>query len=140
MIASVLWNHRIHSHEVSQPGDTTTCAGHSQCAFGLGSGRDQAELPPPDPPGQPQRAGLEAIKQVFEDNRADSVLTQEIGEIAFHALRNYCVKIHAAPAGSLEQVLIAYSRDELSRLHAPTHASDASGTHSPAAISEDNGQ
>ena len=74
------------------------------------------------------RAGLGAIKQVFEMNRADTVLTREIGEIAFHALRNYHLEIHRAPAGGLETALAAFSRDELPRLHAPTCASEATGS------------
>ena len=72
------------------------------------------------------RAGLAAIKQLFEKNRADSVLTREIGEIAFHALRDYYVEIHVAPDAPLEEVLAMFARDELSRLQAPTHASEAS--------------
>ena len=62
---------------------------------------------------------------MFEKNRVDSVLTREIGEIAFHALREYYVEVHAAPDAPLEEVLAMFARDELSRLQAPTHASEA---------------
>ena len=72
------------------------------------------------------RAGLAAIKQVFEKNRADSVLTREIGEIAFHALREYYVEVHAVPDATLGEVLAMFARDELPRLQEPTHASEAS--------------
>jgi cation diffusion facilitator family transporter len=83
------------------------------------------------------RAGLVAIKQVFEENRADSVLTREIGEISFHALKSYYVEIYAAPDAPLETVLAMFARDELRQISEPTHASEASGA-PPSVISTAN--
>jgi len=73
------------------------------------------------------RAGLAAIKHLFEKNRADSVLTREIGEIAFYALREYYVEIYVAPDASLGEALAMFARGELPRIQAPTHASEAIG-------------
>jgi len=76
--------------------------------------------------GHQARAGLAAIKQLFEKNSADAVLTREIGEIAFHALRDYYVEIHAAPKGTLQNALHGFLRGVLPKLTAPTHTSEAS--------------
>lgn len=71
------------------------------------------------------RAGLAAIKQLFEKNTADTVITREIGEIAFHALRDYYVEVHEAPKDTLKNVLDAFMRGAVPVLTAPTHASEA---------------
>ena len=71
------------------------------------------------------RAGLAAIKHVFQSNRADAVLTREIGEIAFHALRDYYVEVHACPDVPLTDVLNQFARGTLPLLSGPTHASEA---------------
>ena len=73
------------------------------------------------------RAGLAAIKQIFEKNSADAVVTREIGEIAFHALRDYYVEVYSAPDASLADVLNRFGRGALPLLSAPTHASEAAG-------------
>lgn len=77
--------------------------------------------------GERTRAGLTAIKHIFQNNRADAVLTREIGEIAFHALRDYYVEVYAAPDASLEVVLRQFARGALPALSAPTHASESAG-------------
>ncbi len=71
------------------------------------------------------RAGLAAIKQLFEKNSADAVITREIGEIAFHALRDYYVEVYAASAGTLHEVLRSFAAGTLPALSAATHASEA---------------
>ncbi len=73
------------------------------------------------------RAGLAAIKQIFQKNRADAVLTREIGEISFHALRDYYVEVYAAPAAPLEDVLEQFTAGGLPILLRPTHESEAAG-------------
>ena len=76
------------------------------------------------------RAGLAAIKRVFEKNQADAVLTREIGEIAFYALRDYYVDIYAAPDAPLDVVLGQFAQGALPALSAPTHNSEAAGASS----------
>ena len=71
------------------------------------------------------RAGLAAIKQLFEKNSADAVIIREIGEIAFHALRDYYVEIFATPEGMLCEVLDDFARGALPPLSGPTHVSEA---------------
>jgi cation diffusion facilitator family transporter len=71
------------------------------------------------------RAGLAAIKHIFQKNRVDVVLTREIGEISFHALQSYYVEIYDAPGGALEQVLTKFAGGGLTPLPGPTHASEA---------------
>ncbi len=71
------------------------------------------------------RAGLAAIKHIFQKNRVDVVLTREIGEIAFHALRNYFVEVYGAPDGTLDQILSQFACGRLNILSSPTHTSEA---------------
>ena len=71
------------------------------------------------------RAGLAAIKQLFEKNTADAVITREIGEIAFHALRDYYVECFAATNGTLNDTLAGFASGTLPALTGPTHASEA---------------
>jgi cation diffusion facilitator family transporter len=71
------------------------------------------------------RAGLVAIKHVFQKNRLDVVLTREIGEISFHALQSYYVEIYGARDVPLEQALKEFASGSLTMLLGPTHASEA---------------
>ncbi len=73
------------------------------------------------------RAGLAAIKHLFQSNRADAVLTREIGEIAFHALRDYYIEVYSCLDAPLADVLSQFARGALPLLSGPTHASEAAG-------------
>ncbi len=77
------------------------------------------------------RAGLAAIKHVFQKNRVDVVLTREIGEISFHALRSYYVEVYDAPDAPLEQVLKRFAGGDLMPLPGPTHPSEAASAPAP---------
>ena len=59
-------------------------------------------------------------------------MTREIGEIAFHALRDYYVEIYSSPDASLRDVLDQFACGVLPLLPGPTHASEAAGAPSPA--------
>jgi len=83
---------------------------------------------------KPARAGLAAIKHIFLKNRVDVVITREIGEIAYHALRNYYVEVYGAPEASLQEVLRQFAGGTLTPLPGPTHASEAASA--PAKLSE----
>ncbi|MBN1669766.1 MAG: cation diffusion facilitator family transporter [Kiritimatiellae bacterium] len=71
------------------------------------------------------RAGLAAIKQVFEKNSADAVIALEIGEIAFHALRDYYVEVYSTANATLKDALTGFAQGALPVLSGPTHASEA---------------
>jgi len=80
------------------------------------------------------RAGLAAIKHIFQKNRVDVVITSEIGEISYHALQSYYVEVYEAPNAPLEKVLKQFSSGTLPMLTGPTHASEAASA--PADSSE----
>jgi len=75
----------------------------------------------------PARAGLQATKDVLAEHRVEAALVRQIGEIAYHTLRDLYVEIYQAPAGSLEQALQRFVAGQLELLPAPTHPSHAQG-------------
>jgi len=74
------------------------------------------------------RAGLAAIKEILKSRKVDAVLTREIGEIAFHTLRDGYVDIYAAPEGTVREALTRFASEGLAPLEEPTHASEAAGS------------
>jgi len=89
--------------------------------------------------GQKARAALAVIKSVLADQKVDAVLTREIGEIAFHTLRDHYVTIYCAPACTVAEALAQFAKGSLPPLTAPTHASEAAAapTHPPRTEQED---
>ena len=89
--------------------------------------------------GKKARAALAVIKSVLAGREIDAVLTREIGEIAFHALRDHYVAIHSAPACTVAEALAQFAKGDLPPLTAPTHASEAAGapTHTAHTEQED---
>jgi len=81
---------------------------------------------------RPARAGLAAINEVLKDRRVDVVLTREIGEIAFHALRDLHVEILEAPSGPVRAAVEAFAAHRLMPMRSPTHESEAAGAPSDA--------
>lgn len=75
----------------------------------------------------PARAALAVIREVLKNRRVDAVLTREIGEIAFHTLRDHHVDIYSAGRGSARNVLDRFLNQDLARLLKPTHTSEAAG-------------
>jgi len=75
----------------------------------------------------PARAALAVIKEALKNRKVDAVLTREIGEIAFHALRDYYVDIYSTPEGNVWEVLERFVNRDLVRLLKPTHTSEAAG-------------
>jgi len=82
------------------------------------------------------RAALAVIKEALKNRKVDAVLTREIGEIAFHALRDYYVDIYSAPEESAGEVLDRFLNQDLVRLLKPTHTSEAAGAPSSSAVPE----
>ena len=74
------------------------------------------------------RAGLAAIKEILNSRQVDAVLTREIGEIAFHALRDYHVEIYKASATTVHDALAQFASEGLPPVQSPTHASEAAGS------------
>ena len=63
----------------------------------------------------------------MKNQQIDAVLTREIGEIAFHTLRDHYVDIYAVPPATIDQALTSFSQNRLALLPKPTHASEAAG-------------
>lgn len=76
---------------------------------------------------QSVRAGLSAIKEALRDHQVDVVLTREIGEIAFHALRDSFVELYEAPAETARAAIMKLSAGELVPIRSATHASEGAG-------------
>jgi len=70
------------------------------------------------------RAGLAVIRSFVKERELDAVLVREIGEIAFHGLRDEFVDLHRAPEGSAAEALEAFARGKLEVLPEPTHTSE----------------
>jgi len=73
------------------------------------------------------RAGLAAIKDALRDRSVDTVLTRQIGEIAFHALRENYVETYSAPAGTAEAALKRFADGSLRPMTSPSHTSEGAG-------------
>lgn len=70
------------------------------------------------------RAGLAAIRGLTEKHHIDIVIVREIGEIAFHALRDNLIEVFRTDARTAREALDGFSRNELSPLAGPTHSSE----------------
>lgn len=73
---------------------------------------------------QPVRAGLNVVKHFLEAEKIDALVTQEIGEIGFHALRDHYVEVYRSQEGrTAREVLLDFAEGRLESLTAPTHSS-----------------
>ncbi|MFW6119048.1 MAG: cation diffusion facilitator family transporter [Planctomycetota bacterium] len=70
------------------------------------------------------RAGLAVIREFVEERELGSVIVREIGEIAFHGLRDNAVDLFRVGDVTAGEALEAYGRGELEVLPEPTHTSD----------------
>jgi len=70
------------------------------------------------------RAGLAVIRSFVRERELDAVLVREIGEIAFHGLRDEFVDLYRAPEASAAEALAAFARGKLEVLPEPTHTSE----------------
>ncbi len=70
------------------------------------------------------RAGLAVINRFLKEHELDAILVREIGEIAFHGLRDNGVEVLHSRAGTAEGSLREYRAGGLEHLNAPTHSSE----------------
>ena len=70
------------------------------------------------------RAGLAVINRFVKEKQLDAVIVRELGEIAFHGLRDNFVDVFQAHDGTAEQTLKAYAEKRLDHLRGPTHSSE----------------
>jgi len=77
---------------------------------------------------EPARAGLAAIKEILKGHQVDVVLMREIGEIAFHTLRDHHVEVYRAPDTTMRDVLDQFTSQQFSLANTPTNASEAAGS------------
>jgi len=75
--------------------------------------------------GRKARAGLAVVKDALEERAVDAVVTREIGEIAFHTLRDGYVEVHASPACTVREALDQLAQRTLPAMGEPTHPSEA---------------
>jgi len=73
------------------------------------------------------RAGLAVIKEALQNRKVDAVVVRQIGEIAFHTLRDHYVDIYEAPKGSSRDTLTQFAAQKLHPVIEPSHASEAAG-------------
>ncbi len=65
------------------------------------------------------RAGL-SVGRYLVNNRANVLLTQEIGPISFHVLDDSLVKIYQGQSGNLGETIQDFLENKLSRIYKPT--------------------
>jgi len=70
------------------------------------------------------RAGLAVINRFVKEKQLDAVIVRELGEIAFHGLRDNFVDVFQARGGTAEEILKAYAGKRLGYLRGPTHSSE----------------
>ena len=70
---------------------------------------------------------MKGLKEILKSRNVDAVLTRQIGEIAFHTLRDHYVDIYAAPEGTVRDALAKFAGNDLPALTKPTHPSEAAG-------------
>lgn len=80
--------------------------------------RDLVILPNPEAVRE-ARAGLHAVRALVQE-KIDVLITPDIGEIAFHALRDHLVTVHVLRGRQLDEVLDNFLRDELEQILQPT--------------------
>ncbi len=66
------------------------------------------------------RAGLAAAKQLLKNVEFDAVITKEMGEIAFHVLKDEGKDVYRAKGSTAEEAVKLFMKDELEKLDTPT--------------------
>lgn len=72
---------------------------------------------------QPLRAGLSAAKLISQQ-KSDTLITQEIGEIAFHALRDNLFDLYQSKAKTTQEAIKQFIKGKLKLLHQPTQTKE----------------
>jgi predicted Fe-Mo cluster-binding NifX family protein len=70
------------------------------------------------------RAGLAVINWLVDEMKISAAILREVGEIAYHTLRDHYVEVFRAPDGTATDVLDAYAAGQLKLLPEPTHSSE----------------
>lgn len=65
------------------------------------------------------RVGLAVVK-LINKQRANIVITKEVGEISFHALRDYLIDIYSTEAKTAKRAINLFKKGELKRISQPT--------------------
>lgn len=69
------------------------------------------------------RAGLNLCRELVKE-KIDVVISQEMGEISFHSLRDNLVEIYHSEGEAIEEAVGNFFADELQRLEKPTREKD----------------
>ena len=74
--------------------------------------------------GRRVRAGLAAVNRFLAGESIDAVIVREIGEIAFHAIRESYGEVYRTEAGTVAEAVALHQAGKLERLMEPTHSSE----------------
>ncbi len=69
------------------------------------------------------RVGLSVVK-LINKQRANTLITKEVGEVSFHALRDYLMEIYSTEAGSARKAVDLYKQGKVKRVSQPTREKD----------------
>lgn len=70
------------------------------------------------------RAGLAVVNWLVDEMKISAAILREVGEIAYHTLRDHYVEVFRASDGTAKDVLDAYAAGQLKLLPEPTHSSE----------------
>lgn len=68
-------------------------------------------------------AGLAAAHFIVKE-KADAMITKEIGEISFHTLRDHLVDIYTTQGETVQDIINNFIKNKLKRLNKPTKRKD----------------
>lgn len=69
------------------------------------------------------RAGLHVVRNLVRE-KVDALITSEIGEIAFHALRDHLISIYRSQGGNLGEILQRFMDQELEAIEVPLNVDE----------------
>jgi predicted Fe-Mo cluster-binding NifX family protein len=65
------------------------------------------------------RAGLHVVRDLVQE-KIDALITKDIGEIAFHALRDHLVSVYRLEGDRLDDILDNFLNERLTMIQEPT--------------------
>lgn len=87
-------------------------------------GAEDVEIIPNEMQDKEVRAGLAVINELLNDKAFDAVIVREIGEIAFHALRDHYIEVLRTSATTVEKALKEHANGQCKVLEEATHSSE----------------
>ena len=66
-----------------------------------------------------RQVGLSVVK-LINQQRADTLVTKQLGEVSFHTLRDYFIDLYQVDKDSVKQAINLYTDNRLKKLVNPT--------------------